>query len=489
MGYRRAFFYPPLLFACSSTKAKATRGQRMKKQGLIPRGFSLAPKLQRKNTSEKKLQCLAWVLISFIYKMTLTLILVSACSPSVVKHIRHSEVFNGNFTGFYLYDPGKQKILADINGKRYFTPASNTKIFTFYTGLKVLGDLVPALRYVIRDDSLIIWGTGDPSFLHPDLTESPVFDFLVNIDKSVYLSFSNFYDKSFGPGWAWDDYMYAYQPEKSSFPVYGNMVQVEKKKDTTGLWVTPRTFKKFLTPVYDFQPFPSVKRNESDNLLHYVPPDDTVSFNRYIPFKYNPELIRELLEDTLLRKITVVNKLPDKEAVTLYGIPSDSVFKRMMQVSDNFIAEQVMLMCAGILSDSLNTRIAIKYSKDSLLADLPDEPVWVDGSGLSRYNLFTPRSIVALWEKIYETVPEERLFNLLAAGGRSGSLKNWYISDPPYIFGKTGTLRNNHCLSGFLKTKKGNLLIFSFMNNNYNNTSVNIKREMEIILWEIHEKY
>ena len=118
MGYRRAFFYPPLLFACSSAKAKATRGQRMKKQGLIPQAFSLAPKLQRKNTSEKKLQCLAWVLISFIYKMTLTLILVSACSPSVVKHIRHSEVFNGNFTGFYLYDPGKQKILADINGKR-----------------------------------------------------------------------------------------------------------------------------------------------------------------------------------------------------------------------------------------------------------------------------------------------------------------------------------------------------------------------------------
>ena len=429
------------------------------------------------------------VFFNFIMTLSLVFVLVSACSHSVVKHIRQSEVFNRNFTGFYLYDPGKQKILADINGKRYFIPASNTKIFTFFTGLNVLGDSVPALKYVFRKDSLIIWGTGDPSFLHPDLTASPVYDFLVNIDIPVYISFSNFHDKSFGPGWAWDDYMYAYQPEKSSFPVYGNVVQIEKKKDTTGLWVTPRTFEKFLTPAYDSLLSPLVKRNESDNLLLYVPPDDTASFNRHVPFKYSPALVSELLEDTLFREITVVDKLPDKETMTLYGIPSDSVFKRMMQMSDNFLAEQVMLMCAGILSDSLNTRIAINYSKDSLLADLPDEPVWVDGSGLSRYNLFTPRSIVALWEKIYEIVPEERLFSLLAAGGSSGTLKNWYTSDPPYIYGKTGTLSNNHCLSGFLKTKKGKMLIFSFMNNNYNNTSGNIKREMEKILWEVHEKY
>lgn len=421
--------------------------------------------------------------------MALVLLLMSACSPSVVKHIRQSEVFNQNFTGFYLYDPVKQKILADINGNRYFTPASNTKIFTFYTGLKVLGDSVPALKYILREDSLIIWGTGDPSFLHPDLPAGPVYDFLVNSNKPVYLSFSNFHDKPFGPGWAWDDYMYAYQPEKSSFPVYGNVVQIEKKKDTTGLWVTPRTFEKFLTLVYDSLLSPMVKRNESGNLLQYIPPDDTATFNRRVPFKYSPALAIELLEDTLHREITVVDKLPDKEAVTLYGIPADSVFKRMMQVSDNFLAEQVMLMCAGIFSDSLNTRIAINYSKDSLIADLPDDPVWVDGSGLSRYNLFTPRTIVALWEKIYEFVPEERLFSMLAAGGSVGTLKNWYISDTPYIYGKTGTLSNNHCLSGFLITKTGRMLIFSFMNNNYNNTSGNIKREMEKILWEAHEKY
>jgi D-alanyl-D-alanine carboxypeptidase/D-alanyl-D-alanine-endopeptidase (penicillin-binding protein 4) len=39
----------------------------------------------------------------------------------------------------------------------------------------------------------------------------------------------------------------------------------------------------------------------------------------------------------------------------------DSCIKVMMQDSDNFIAEQLLLQCAGVLSDSLKQEIAIKY--------------------------------------------------------------------------------------------------------------------------------
>ena len=160
-----------------------------------------------------------------------------------------------------------------------------------------------------------------------------------------------------------------------------------------------------------------------------------------------------------------------------------------MRNSDNFLAEQLMLVVAGTISDTLRTEIAITYAMDSLLSQLPDKPIWVDGSGLSRYNLFTPRSIVKVWELIYKMIPEERLFELIAVGGQSGTIEDWYESDPPYIFGKTGTLRNNHCLSGFLKTRKGKTLIFSFMHNNYTQSSSTIKAEMQKILWEVHENY
>ncbi len=161
----------------------------------------------------------------------------------------------------------------------------------------------------------------------------------------------------------------------------------------------------------------------------------------------------------------------------------------MMQESDNFIAEQLLLVCAAVLSDTLQPEIAIKHIQTNFLNDLPDKPVWVDGSGLSRYNLFTPRSIVRTWEKIYELVPRDRLFALLAVGGKSGTIRNWYKADRPYIFGKTGSLSNNHSLSGYLVTRKGKTLIFSFMNSNFTASGSEVRRNMQSILNFIYETY
>jgi D-alanyl-D-alanine carboxypeptidase/D-alanyl-D-alanine-endopeptidase (penicillin-binding protein 4) len=137
----------------------------------------------------------------------------------------------------------------------------------------------------------------------------------------------------------------------------------------------------------------------------------------------------------------------------------------------------------------LQPEIAIRYVKENFLNDLKDEPEWVDGSGLSRYNLFTPRSVVQVWDKIYRLVPRERLLPLLATGGKNGTVRNWYKADKPYIFGKTGSLSNNHCLSGYLVTKSGRTLIFSFMNSNFTATTTEIRKNMQEILNRIYENY
>ena len=75
----------------------------------------------------------------------------------IKKLFKHAVILNSHFTGFALYDLDDKKMIYELNADKYFTPASNTKLFTFYTCLKMLGDSIPALKYVTRGDSLIFW--------------------------------------------------------------------------------------------------------------------------------------------------------------------------------------------------------------------------------------------------------------------------------------------------------------------------------------------
>ena len=417
---------------------------------------------------------------------------VYACSPisrnRLNRTLEDTEKRFQDHAGFVLYDPEKGETVFDFNGARYFTPASNTKILTFYTALKVLGDSVPALEYIQRDDSLIFWGTGDPSFLYKEVFyDSAVYHFLRIAEGRLYFSQGNFQTAHFGDGWAWDDYNSGYSSERAAFPIYGNIVSVIADQEI--LRITPEYFAPFFR-----RGLPAKKteiiRDLNLNRFLVHPANERVDVREInIPFRVDSITFYSLLSDTLKRPVYAVDKPLPAFTNTLYSLHLDSLYRVMLQESDNFIAEQLLMMCANVLSDTLKPEIAIDFMKSTFLRDLPDEPVWVDGSGLSRYNLITPRAVVKLWQKIWETVPHERLFPLLATGGVNGTIRTWYFAENPYIFGKTGTLSNNHCLSGFLVTKKGKVLIFSFMNSNYTSSTNAIRRNMQSILEKIYEHY
>jgi D-alanyl-D-alanine carboxypeptidase/D-alanyl-D-alanine-endopeptidase (penicillin-binding protein 4) len=428
--------------------------------------------------------------MSRLILLALLSICIASCSPvsprSLTKEFKDTERHFQDYTGFALFDISANKTVFEFNSDKYFTPASNTKVFTFYSALKLLGDSIPAFKYEERNDSLIIWGTGDPSFLNRNVHYSPnAFSFLQSSSRKLFVSTATFQTTAFGSGWAWDDYNDYYSAERSALPIYGNTMLIEE--NGANVKVTPNYFGQFVSYVKDDEEG-TVVRNVDSNILTIHRPVRH-GLKREVPARITPDLVARLLSDTLGKPVNVLTMLPGNGTRTFYNAPADSVYKVMMQESDNFMAEQLLLVCAATLSDTLSPERTIEHMKKEYFRDFPDAAFWVDGSGLSRYNLFTPRTIVALWKKIYAEVPRDRLFQLLAIGGKAGTIKNYYKAPKPYIFGKTGSLSNNHCLSGYLVTQSGKTLIFSFMNSNFTVATAEVRTNMQRILNLIYEKY
>ena len=138
----------------------------------------------------------------------------------------------------------------------------------------------------------------------------------------------------------------------------------------------------------------------------------------------------------------------------------------------------------GVMDESL----AIDTMMKTEFRDLQQKPRWADGSGLIRYNLFTPQNFIAILEKMKDQFGMDRLKNIFATGN-TGTLRNYYVADSTFFYAKTGTLGGVVALSGFLITKKNKLLIVSVLVNNHRASSTDIRRGVEKFIQELRRKY
>lgn len=416
----------------------------------------------------------------------------------ILRDLKELPGFRYAFVGFMLYDPESDRTIACQYDNKYMTPASNTKLYTFYAGTRLLGQAVPAMQYVLKGDSLIFWGTGNPLFLHPDVNDRAALDFLSARKEKLFYRPRPMEDFRFGPGWSWDDYAGYDSAEKSVFPIYGNSITSFLNRKNRAISIQPPYFRP------NFQPGDSVEnqtksridREETKNLYRYFigepsEQDEEEIDSLVTPFLYSDTLFVRLLADTLNKPVSFYHGLPQMEAAkTLYSMPVDTLFKHMLQPSDNLFAEQILLMASGLSSDTLSTKLVIDRMQEEVFHNWQDAPVWVDGSGLSRYNMFTPRNLIRLLKVLREEIGEERLFALLPAGGVSGTLNSWYeAEEAPYVFAKTGTLSNNHSLTGYLKTNSGKTLLFSIMVNHYAHSTRLVRESMGLMLGKIRKAY
>ncbi len=404
--------------------------------------------------------------------------------------IRSNPLFAENFSGIYIESVEGEEVIYQQFADHRFIPASNIKIFTLYAALETLNKKIPAFQYLAENDTVWIWGTGDPGFLYDKVTQDFSFHSFVQSagEKVLLFSEANFTDDRFGAGWAWDDFPYVYQTEKSAFPIYGNRVTFS---NSTGhhLKILPTYFAPYSASASTLK-YGRITRTEKHNQFSLAADLNKRKFKTSRPFTYDADLIPKLLSDTLHRLVQRdVHQRPlAKNSVVVERTLPDELYQLMMQESDNFIAEQLLLATGGKLTDTLNTRLTIEHLEATIFREVTDQIRWVDGSGLSRYNLLTPRSIAWVLKKLPEKISTDRLLNLFPAGGISGSLKGWYgDKDQPYVFAKTGSMSGVYCLSGYLKTRKGELLIISFMHNNFLGSSRKYKEAMTPVLEWLYE--
>jgi D-alanyl-D-alanine carboxypeptidase/D-alanyl-D-alanine-endopeptidase (penicillin-binding protein 4) len=428
-------------------------------------------------------------LLKLLFIAVATIMILSACSVrQAQKTLLNSEGVKGAHVGIAIYNDSKEQWLSKYQSDHYFTPASNVKILATYLGLQFLGDSLPGWKMAENADTLFLMPLGDPSFMHPEFKYQPVVDIIKNTNKQVVIVANNQDQfEIFGSGWSWADYAEDYQPERSRMPIYGNVVhfyQSNKKLEA-------------IKPFYFFKDIVDLGKAEEKNWSRsrtgnrfFTTNENNKSKYFQVPFSQEDmPMVKalELLNDTLGKKISFQKQstLPATSYKTIKTVATDSLLKIMMLRSDNFYADQIVLMASEQLFGKMDDAALLDSTKKLFFADLPQKMRWADGSGLSRYNLNTPENYIAILQQMHAKFGEARVKNIFEKGGE-GTISAYYKNFPGTMYAKTGTLGGQVALSGFIYTPKQQKLYFSVLvANHMSPSSTQVRRAVETYLTKV----
>lgn len=363
-------------------------------------------------------------------------------------------------SGILIQELATNKIVFSHKADQFFMPASNAKLATFLMAKTYLGDSIPSFAYVEKSDSLFFWGTGDPTQLNTAFKNTSIFDFLSKSAKVLVYCAPPKEIPPLGSGWSWDDYNEYYSTEISPLPLYGNLVDFSFKNHEWGL--SPRFFKSAILGTHSNK---NVLRDRLKN--DFTLPSLKSDYKKQrVPFITSASLTAKLLADTLRKDILVQRKTLDPKAKIYYAGLMDSLYVPMLHESNNMISEQILVLigaknhwAGGAQEIIANMKIESNYT-------FLKETHWVDGSGLSRYNLFRPMDFIEILKALHQQLGSHALYFYLPQTGRTGTLKNIKLkSSSQIIWAKSGSFSNTYNLSGFFQNSKGKTYVFSIMTN------------------------
>ncbi len=407
--------------------------------------------------------------------------------------------------------------LYDLNAGKLMMPASNMKILTLAAAAETLGwdyrftttlEARGTVENGILHGDLFVRSNGDPSInTREGRSDSVMSEWaralqsagIASVDGRVVGDDQAFDDEGIGAGWAWDYLQYDYAAPVGALELNENIATLTIAPGAAA-GSAPGVS---LTPGSGFELLNRSVTGEAGSV-------ETMEFRRHID--------RAILEVTgsipagspeVTRKVAVVNPTlffarGVKDALAARGIPISGdavdlddiavadmqnpaerrviatsaspalreIATVLMKVSQNLYAE-TLLKAVGASGGGLGTaeggRIAARRTLENW-GVASDGFVMSDGSGLSRYNYVTAATVTTVLEHLYKDLRHRDAFiATLPIAGKDGTIASRMrrTRAEGNAVAKTGSISNVRALSGFVKTRDGEVLVFSILANDF----------------------
>ena len=406
------------------------------------------------------------------------------------------------------------RVLYSRNPATLLMPASNMKIVTLAAAAEALGwdhrfrttlESSGTIESGTLKGDLIARGGGDPTINKRDNRAAAIFDQwaaalkaagITRIEGNVVGDASAFGGSGLGQGWSWD-----YLQDGYAAPVGA----LEYNENTATLTVRPGA-----APGDDA--VMELPPSSGLGLMHHVitgaagsrmaidveRPDgawldvigsiavDAQPFTREVAVSkpalyFAHSLLRALVERGIdVRGLPVelresknaLAPLPRQVLAETSSPPLREIAVTMMKVSQNLYAE-TLLKAIGAIQGQPATAERGRAAARAIFTRwniAPGSYVQADGSGLSRYDYVTPEMIVRLLERLHGDPRHRDAFvATLPIAGKDGTISTRMRATraDANAVAKTGSISNVRALSGYVRTRDGELLAFSILANNF----------------------
>jgi serine-type D-Ala-D-Ala carboxypeptidase/endopeptidase (penicillin-binding protein 4) len=403
-----------------------------------------------------------------------------------------------------------------LNAGKLMMPASNMKIFTLAATAEQLGwdfrftttlETTGTVSGGVLHGDLIVRSNGDPTINSRDNRATKVLDEWAAaleqagvhaIDGRIVGDDQAFDDETLGAGWSWDYLQYGYAAPVGALEYDEDIATLTVAAAATPgdpaiVRLSPGSGLSMLNRATTG---PAESRETIDYVRHLDAP--VLEITGSIPLGaaaavrsvavVNPTIyFAQSLKDGLSTRGIPVTGEPvdlDDVAASFIGAPDRRVLATtpspplrqiatvLMKASQNLYAETLLKTLGGAPA-SVGTARAGRLAVAATLTSwgVPEDAyVMLDGSGLSRYDYVTPEAVVTVLTHLYNDPRHRDAFvATLPIAGRDGTISTRLrrTRAEGNAVAKTGSIANARSLSGYVRSRDGEMLVFSIVGNDF----------------------